>query len=96
MGKPPVRVVTEQEEVAVPLDVGPAVETEAAPVPAEAPGHLWLTYRGSADALRYLSYTLKPGVPVEVPKDIAEALLVTNPREFKVSTEPPSPPPVEE
>lgn len=54
-----------------------------------------LTYRGSAAALSYGDFTLRPGVPVEVPKDVAEGLLTHPFEDFEV-TEVAPPQPVEE
>ena len=51
-------------------------------------GQVWVTYTGHADAVSTGDITLRPGVPVMVPKDVAEGLLTTT-EEFVVSTENP-------
>lgn len=67
-------------------------------------GKVFVTYRGVADRLVHedrsgdvpIDYSFAPGVPVEVPKDIADALLTTPFEEFEVTEAVPAPPTVEE
>lgn len=86
-----------------PTDPPPvADEPEAESIKAKR-GKVWVTYLGSADRFEFQdtslvpeTFTFEPGVPVEVPKDIAEALLTTPFEEFGVTDEVPATPTVEE
>jgi hypothetical protein len=67
-------------------------------------GHSFVTYDGSANVVEHVdtsvdpakTYRLEPGVPVEVPKAIAEVLLTTPFEEFVVTDKVPAPPVEEE
>lgn len=74
---------------------GDTSTNEAEPVKAKR-GKKWVTYRGHAAVVRIEDFALRPGVPVEMPRDTAEGLLTHPFEEFEVSDEAPPPPPVEE
>lgn len=101
-----VRIQTEQGEQPVEVDTPPAtgpvapppiavppepINEDAEPVRAKR-GKTWVTYLGHADVLRVDGFALWPGVPVEVPKDLAEGLLTHPFEEFRVSDVAPLPP----
>jgi hypothetical protein len=55
-------------------------------------GHVFVTYRGHADVARLsgadgAQFKFEPGVPVEIPKGIAEELLTTPFEEFETAAE---------
>lgn len=89
--------LTTEEAAAAASDEGTAPETVKAKR-----GKVFVTYAGHATVASYADpesgdeYRLEPGVPVEVPKGIAEVLLANQTEEFVVSDEAPAPPQGEE